>query len=150
MSKLQERIENDIKEAMKAREKERVGALRLVKAALQNRAIEKREELGDEDVIAVLSTLAKQRKDSIEQYTAGGRDDLAAIEKAELAIIEKYLPEQMGADEVKREVVAAIEASGAEGPKDMGKVMGVLMPKLKGKADGKLVNQLVRQLLAEG
>ena len=150
MSKLQERIESDIKEAMKARDKGRLGALRMVKAALQNRAIEKREEVDDEDVIAVLSTLAKQRKDSIEQYTEGGRDDLADIEKAELAIIGTYLPEQMGADEVKKEVIAAIEVSGAQGPKDMGKVMGVLMSRLKGKADGKLVNQLVRELLAEG
>lgn len=147
-SELVERIENDLKVAMKAREMDRVGALRLIRAALQNRRIEKREELDESEVIACLSTQAKQRRDSIEQFKAGGRDELADKEIAELAVIQAYLPEQMGEAQVREAVQAAIAESGAAGPKDMGKVMGVLMSRIKGKADGKLVNTLVRSLLA--
>ena len=149
MPQMIERIDNDFKTAMKARDKARTGALRLIRAAIQNRSIEKREELTEEEVIAVLVSMSKQRKDSIEQFKAGNREDLAEIEQGELEVISGYLPEQLGEDEVRRAVSEAIEASGATGPKDMGKVMGVLMPKLKGKADGKLVNQLVRELLAQ-
>ena len=149
MSQLNQRIDADFKEAMKSRDKGRTGAIRLIRAALQNRAKEKREELTDEEVIGVLVSQAKQRKDSIEQFTAGNRKDLADIESAELAVIESYLPEQMGEEEVRKIVAETIAATGATGPKEMGKVMGALMPKVKGKADGKLVNQLVRELLAQ-
>jgi uncharacterized protein YqeY len=149
MSQLSERIDNDFKEAMKARDKKRTGAIRLIRADLQRRAKEKREELTDEEVVGALVSQAKQRKDSIEQFTEGGRQDLADIEIAELAVINGYLPEQMGEDEVRKIVSETIAATGATGPKEMGKVMGALMPKVKGKADGKLVNQLVRELLGQ-
>jgi uncharacterized protein YqeY len=148
MSQLNQRIDDDFIVAMKARDKKRTGAIRLIRAALQNRAKEKREDLTDEEVIGVLVSQAKQRKDSIEQFEAGDRQDLADIEKAELVVINGYLPEQMGEEEVRKLVSETITATGATGPREMGKVMGALMPKVKGKADGKLVNQLVRELLA--
>lgn len=149
MSELVKRIDDDFKTAMKERDKERTAAIRLIRAALQSRAKEKREELTDEEAVAVLVSQAKQRKDSIEQFTAGGRQDLVDKEVAELNVINGYLPEQMGEEEVRKLVAETISATGASGPKEMGKVMGALMPKVKGKADGKLVNQLVRELLAE-
>ncbi len=149
MSQLTERIDDDFKIAMKSREKGRIVAIRLIRAALQNRRIEKREDLTDEEVIAVLGTQAKQRRDSIDQFTKGGRSDLADIEAAELTVISSYLPEQLGEAEVRKIVAETIAATGAAGPKEMGKVMGALMAKVKGRADGKLVNQLVRELLAQ-
>jgi len=144
------RIESEMVAAMKAKERMRVDTLRFVRAALDNKRIEKRGPLTDEDVIGVLSNQAKQRRDSIDQFTAGGREELAAKEAAELAIIEEYLPAQMEEAELRRVVAEAITESGAASPKEMGKVMAVLMPKVKGRADGKLVNQLVRELLAGG
>jgi uncharacterized protein YqeY len=148
MSELAGRIESDLKTAMKAQDKGRMGALRMVIAALKNKKIEKRADLTDEDALGVLSTLVKQRKESIEMFKAGNREDLVEKETQELAIIQAYMPSQMGEDEVRQLVREAVQSSGAAGPKDMGKVMGVLMPKVKGRADGKLVNELVRKFLA--
>lgn len=147
MSTTVERIEEDLKNAMKAQEREKTGALRMVKAALHNRKIEKRSELTEEEAVSVLVSMVKQRKDSIEQFTAGGRLDLAEKEKSEIGIIELYLPEQLDEEAVAALVREAIEVSGAKSQKEMGKVMAVLMPKVKGKADGKLVNSLVRSML---
>ncbi len=148
MSELIKKIDDDLKVAMKAKDKERTGALRLVRAAIQNKRIDKRDDLNDEDVLAVLSTMVKQRKDSIEQFEKGGREDLAAKEQGELDVIMGYMPAQMGEEEVRALVSEAIAATGAAGPKEMGKVMGALMPKVKGRADGKMVNEIVRSMLA--
>jgi len=147
MSETLLRIDGDMKLAMKAQEKERTGTLRMVKAALQNRRIEKRADLSEEEVLGVLVSMIKQRNDSVEQFEKGGRSDLADREKNEITVISAYLPAQMGEDEVKAAVAEAVAASGAQGPKDMGKVMALLMPRVKGRADGKLVNQLVRSML---
>jgi hypothetical protein len=147
---LVERLERAVVEAMKARDALRTSALRMVRAALKNRAIDKRAPLDDGDALQVLGTLAKQRRESIEQFTAGGRQDLAEKEEAELRILQEFLPEEMGEDEVRRAVEAAVSETGAAGPRDMGKVMAALMGRLKGRADGKLVNQLVRERLAAG
>jgi uncharacterized protein YqeY len=147
VSKIKETIEGDFLAARKAQDKERQGALMLIVDALQKKEKEKRSELTDEDALGVLMTLSKQRKEAIELFKKGGRDDLVANESAELKIVESYLPSQMSEEEVAAEVKAAIAQAGATSPKDMGKVMGVLMPKVKGKADGKLVQNLVKTLL---
>lgn len=147
MSSMVERIEEELKTAMKAQDKEKTGTLRMVKAALHNRKIEKRADLTDEEAVSVLVSMVKQRKDSIEQFEAGGRNDLADKEKAEIAVIQLYLPEQLDEEAVAALVKEAVEASGAKSQKEMGKVMALLMPKVKGKADGKLVNNLVRSML---
>ncbi len=140
-------IEGALRDAMKARDTLRTSVLRLVRAALQNRAIEKRAPLTDEEVLAVLFAQAKQRRESVEQFRAGGRADLAAKEEAELAILQEFLPRAMDPEELlalAREVVAEL---GPVGPKDMGRVMAALMPRIRGRADGKAANQVVRDLL---
>ncbi|GAB4270894.1 MAG: GatB/YqeY domain-containing protein [Deferrisomatales bacterium] len=147
---LQERIDRELRGAMKARDAQRVSALRMVRAALQNKQIEKRGALDDGEILQVLATLAKQRRESIEQYRAGGREDLAAKEEAELRILEEFLPAQLGEAEIERLVREAVAQVGARGPKDLGKVMGALMPRVKGRADGKKVNEAVRRALSEG
>jgi uncharacterized protein YqeY len=144
---LKERIAAELKEAMKARDELKVSTLRLIHSAIKNKEIDERKPLEDEGVLAVLSTAAKQRRESIEQYEKGGRADLADKEKAELVIIQTFMPEQLGRDEVAALVRDAIAETSASGAKDMGKVMKALMPKVKGKADGKLVNELVKELL---
>ena len=145
---LQERVATALVAAMKAREAVRVSTLRMVRAALQNREIDKRAPLADDDVLQVLATQAKQRRESIEQYRAGGREDLVAKEAAELVILQQFLPEGLGVEELRTAVEAAVDEVGAGGPKDMGRVMGVLMPGLRGRADGGAVNRLVRETLA--
>lgn len=147
MSETANRIEADLKTAMKAQERERTGTLRMVKAALTNRRIEKREELNEEEVVGVLVSMLKQRKDSIDQFTAGNRPDLADKERVEVEIISAYLPAQMDEAAVRAAVAEAVAVSGAAGPREMGKVMAVLMPKVKGRADGKLVNSIVKEML---
>ncbi len=147
-SELERRVEEALYRAMKARDMERVSALRNIRARLQNRAIEKRAPLEDADVIGVLSTLAKQRRESIEQFRAGGRDDLVAKEEAELRVIQEFLPAQMDEAQLREAVAEAIREVGATGPRDLGRVMGVLMPRVRGRADGKRVNALAREMLA--
>lgn len=143
---LKEKLANDMKEAMKAREagKERLSVIRLVRGAIRQIEIDQRVELDDEGVLAVISKEVKQRRDSIEEFKKGGREDLVAQNEADIAILMEYLPAQLTEAEVKALVDEAIAAVGAKDPKDMGKVMKELMPKVKGKADGKLVNQLVK------
>jgi uncharacterized protein YqeY len=150
LSPLAVRIEAEVVAALKAKDNLRLQTLRFVRAALENKRIDKRGPLTDEDVIGVLANQAKQRRDSIEQFRAGKREDLAAKETAELAVIEEFLPQAMSEAEVREAVRAAIAETAAASPKDMGKVMAALMPRVKGRADGKLVNQLVRDLLAGG
>ncbi len=147
-STLQERIDAAAVAAMKARETVRLGTLRMVRAALKNREIDNRAPLEETDVLQVLGTQAKQRRESIEQFRAGGREDLAAKEEAELAVLQEFLPPVLAEDELRAAVVAAVAEVGAAGPRDMGRVMGVLMPRLQGRAEGGAVNRLVREVLA--
>jgi uncharacterized protein YqeY len=145
---LKQRLTDDMKAAMKAGEKDRLAAIRLINAAIKQKEVDERVEMDDARVIAVLEKMVKQRKDSIEQYDKAGRDDLAAIERAELAIIGQYLPEKMGEAEIKAAIEAAIGETGAAGPADMGKLMGVLKPRLAGQADMGEVSKLIKQRLA--
>ncbi len=140
-----------MKEAMKAKEagKQRLSVIRLVRGAIRQLEIDGKKELVDEDVLGVISKEAKQRRDAIEEFKKGGRDDLVAAAEAEIAILMEYLPKQLSKDEIKDLVQEAIAASGATSPKDMGKVMKELMPKVKGRADGKLVNEVVKEALAQ-
>lgn len=150
---LKEKLTADMKEAMKAREKgrQRLGVIRMVRGAIRQQEIDGQKELDDDAVLAVISKEVKQRRDSIEEFKKGGREDLVAQNEAEIAVLMAYLPQQMAEDEIRKLVQDAITATGASSPKEMGKVMKELMPKVKGRADGKLVNQIVRELLnAEG
>ncbi len=142
-------IDQDLKEALKGGNKQKVTVLRGLKSDIKYRQIEIREELTDEQVTDVLASSAKKRRESIEQYAAAGRQDLVDKEKFELDVIQGYLPEQLSEDELRTLVTEAVDESGAASPKDMGKVMKILMPKIKGKADGKVVNKLVSEILAK-
>ncbi|MCB0378038.1 MAG: GatB/YqeY domain-containing protein [Bdellovibrionales bacterium] len=145
---LKETLNEAVKIAMKARDMERVSALRMVTAAVKNKEIEVRpNDLTDEDVLGVLKKLCKQRKDSIEQYQNAGRTDLVEKEQKELHVIEEYLPEQMSEDQVKGFVEEAIKETGASSMKDMGKVMQAVLAKTQGAADNKLVSQIVKNIL---
>ena len=139
---------SDMKDAMKAHEKVRLETIRGIRAQIKNRQIELGRELNDEDVVEVLSTAAKRRKESIEQFQNAGRQERVDEETAELEIIQSYLPEQMSEAEITEIVIRVIRDVNAESPKDMGKVMGKLMPQVKGKADGKLVQKIVQQKLS--
>ena len=149
---LKEKLTADMKEAMKAREegRQRLGVIRLVRGAMRQQEIDGQRELDDEAVLSVISKEVKQRRDAIEEFQKGGRDDLVRQNEAEIAILMEYLPQQMTEDEVRSAVQEAIAATGASTPKDMGKVMKELMLKVKGRADGKLVNQIVRERLDAG
>ena len=146
---LGQQVESDLKTAMKSREELTVSCLRLVRAALKNKEKDLRRELNQEEEIQVVKGLAKQRRDSIEQFTKGGRNDLAEKEQAELAMIEKYLPAQMDETAISAVVDRVFSDLAPQGPKDMGRVMKETMARLQGQADGKLVNQLVRQKLEQ-
>jgi len=146
---LSEQISRDITAAMKARDAARLSALRMVKAALMNGEVAKGRPLEEAEAQQVLASLLKQRRDSIEQFRNGGRQDLVEKETAEVTILERYAPPAASAAEVEQAVDAAIKETGAAGPKDMGRVMKAVMGALAGKsADGKLVNELVRKKLA--
>jgi uncharacterized protein YqeY len=141
---LREQIDSDIKDAMKAGAKDKVSALRMLSAALKNKQIEKRAPLTDGEVADTVRSLIKQRKDSIEQFGKGGRQDLVDKETAEVAVLEVYLPQQMAREEIEKIVREVIGQTGAQGAKDMGKVMKALVPILAGRADNKLVSELVK------
>ncbi|MGG6462268.1 GatB/YqeY domain-containing protein [Solilutibacter silvestris] len=145
---LKTQLTDDMKAAMKAGEKARLGVIRLINAAIKQKEVDERVELDDAAVLAVLEKMVKQRRDSISQYDAAGRDDLSAIERDEMAIIEHYLPAKMGEAEIAAAIDAAIAQTGATGAADMGKLMGVLKPQLAGKADMSDVSKLVKQKLA--
>ena len=146
---LKERITDDMKNAMRAGEKERLGTIRLVLAAIKQREVDERITLDDAAVTAVIDKMIKQRKDSISQFEAAGRDDLVAKENAELVVLSAYMPAQLSADEVAAEIQAAVAQTGAAGPQDMGKVMGVLKPKLAGRADMTAVSAQVKAALSK-
>jgi uncharacterized protein YqeY len=145
---LKQRITDDMKAAMKAGDKPRLGAIRLVMAAIKQREVDERTELADDQVLAVLEKMVKQRRDAITQYRQAGRDELAAREQAEIEVIQHYLPEALSEDEIATLVAQAIDATGASGLRDMGKVMGELKPKLQGRADIGAVSALVKAKLA--
>jgi uncharacterized protein len=146
---LEAKLTTDIGTAMKAKDATRLTALRMLKAALVNKSIEKGRALEATEELQVVSTLVKQRRDSIEQFTAGGRADLADKERAEIGVLETYLPAAVSIEELERVVAAAMAETGASGPKDIGKVMKVVMSALSGKTvDGKKVNELVRAKLS--
>jgi len=144
---LGERIDADIKEAMKAGAKDKVSALRMLVSAVKNKQIDKRRPLTDEEVAETVRSQIKQRKDSIEQFAQGGRQDLVDKETAEVAFLEAYLPQQLSREEIEKTVREIIEQTGAQGAKDMGKVMKALLPVLAGRADNKLVSELVKHAL---
>ncbi|HVZ05364.1 GatB/YqeY domain-containing protein [Hyphomicrobium sp.] len=141
------KINDDLKVAMKAGDKQRVATLRLINAAIQSAEIEAKKPIDDAGVLAVMTKMVKQRRDSIEQYTNGGRPDLAETEQAEIAVIEAYLPKQMDEGEVKAAVDAAIKETSAASPKDMGKVMSVLKAKYAGKMDFQKASAAVKASL---
>lgn len=147
---LQEQLVNDMKEAMKSGDSVKVSTIRMLKAAIKNKEIEKggtSYKLSDKETLEVIVTAIKQRKDSIEQFTKGHRLDLADKEKKELEILQAYMPPQMSDEDVKAEVKKAIAETSASSQKDMGKVMKVLMPRIAGRADGAVVNRIVRELI---
>ena len=144
---LQAKIEADMKDALKTGAKDKLSTLRMLSAALKNKQIEKRRPLTEDEVLETVRSLMKQRKDSIEQFTKGGRQDLADKEQAEVVVLEAYLPAQMSREELEAMVKTAVAESGAQGAKDMGKVMKVLVPMLAGRADGRLVSELVKNAL---
>ena len=144
---LKDRIQEDMKAAMKARETERLNAIRLLMAAIKQREVDERIMLDDAAVAAVIDKLIKQRRDSINQYEQAGREDLAAAERAEIDVLSPYQPAQLSAEEVDAAVRAAIVQTGAAGPADMGKVMGILKPQLAGKTDLAAVSQRVKSAL---
>lgn len=141
-------IESQLKEAMRSQDKDRLMALRNMKSVLKNKAIDARRDLNDDEVIQSLSTLAKQRKESIEAFRNGGREDLVAKEEAELKVIEGFLPQQLSPEDLEKLIRTAIAETQAQGAKDMGKVMKALLPKVTGRADGKIVSERVKSLLA--
>ncbi len=147
---LAEILSDDLKKALKAGQKDVLSVIRMIKAAVKNKEIEKGDALSDEEIHGVLMTLAKQRKDSIEQFSKGGRQDLAEIEARELSIIQSYLPKQISKEEVEEIIKNTVTESNANGPKDMGKVMKAVMAKVKGRADGRLVSELVKETLSGG
>lgn len=149
---IKDQIFTDLKEAMKAKDKDRLRVLRSLKAKMMEKEIADRKggegNLSDEQALQVLTKAAKQRKESIAQFTDGGREDLVANEEMELKIIDAYLPEMMSEEEARKVIKEKILALGATGPQDMGKVMGPIMGLLKGKADGSLVSRIVKEELA--
>ena len=145
---LKDQITEDMKTAMRAKDSERLGTIRLLLAALKQKEVDERVELDDAMVVAIVDKMVKQRKDSIAAFTTGGRADLADKEAAEIKVLEVYLPQRMGADEVAAEVKAIVAELGAKGPGDMGKVMGAVKTRLAGKADMGQVSAAVKAALA--
>jgi len=145
---MKQQLTDDMKAAMKAGEKHKLGVIRLINAAIKQKEVDERVELDDTAVIVVLDKMVKQRKDSVSQYEAANREDLAEIERAEIVVIEAYLPAKMGEAEIVAAIQAAIAETGATGAADMGKLMGALKPKLAGQADMGLVSKLVKQQLS--
>jgi len=146
---LKEKITEDMKNAMRAKEAARLATIRLLTSAIKQKEVDERIEVNDEQVLGIIEKMIKQRKDSSTQFEAGGRQDLADIEKSELAILSTYMPAALSEAEVQAEVQAAVVASGAAGPQDMGKVMAILKPKLAGRADMTAVSAIVKAALVK-
>ncbi|KMM76680.1 GatB/YqeY domain-containing protein [Xanthomonas sp. LMG 8992] len=145
---LKQQLTDDMKAAMKSGDKHSLGVIRLINAAIKQKEVDERVEMDDAAVIAVMDKMVKQRKDSVTQYEAAGRDDLAQVEREEIVVIERYLPSKMGEAEIVAAIQAAKAQTGAASPADMGKLMAVLKPMLAGKADMGQVSVLVKQQLA--
>lgn len=145
---LRDRLNEEMKGAMKARDELRLSAIRLIRSSVKNREIELRRDLSEQEVIEVVATLVKQRRESIRMFGEAGRADLVEKEEKELALLLEFLPQQLARDEVEALVVKAIAESGAQGARDMGKVMKALIPAVAGKADGSLVSAIVKEKLA--
>ena len=145
---LKQRLTDDMKAAMKAGDKDTLGVIRLINAAIKQKEVDEQTTLDDAQVVAVLDRMVKQRRDSVAQYESAGREDLAAVERAEIAVIERYLPAKLDEAAILAAIEAAIAQTGASGPADMGKLMGVLKPQLAGQADMGQVSTLVKKRLA--
>jgi uncharacterized protein YqeY len=145
---LKEQIDQELKEAMRAKDERKLSALRLLKTAIRRAEVDKMRELSDEEILAVIADEAKKRREAIEQFSQGGREDLALQEKEELAILEAYLPKPLSREEIEEMARQAIKEVGATSPRQMGQVMKILMPRVKGRADGALVSKIVQELLA--
>ncbi len=145
---IDEKVNGEMVSAAKAKDQVRLSAIRMMKAAMQNREIDLKRKLNEVEFLQLLSSMVKQRKDSIDQFRKGGREDLVEKEEAQLKVIQSFMPQQMSEEDVVREIEAAIREVGAVRVKDMGKVMKVLMPKLTGKADGKIVGEKVKEKLS--
>jgi len=143
-----EQLKEEQKLAMKAKDKPRLGTIRLALSAIKQREVDEKITLGDEDIITVLTKMVKQRRDSVSQFESAGRQDLADVEKAEITVLEEFMPQPLSEDEVAALIDSAIADSGAAGMQDMGKVMGVLKPKIQGRADMGKVSGLVRSKLS--
>lgn len=144
---LSDRLNEDMKQAMKSKDKFTLSTIRMVRSTIKYLEIDLKRTLDDNEVLDILSREIKQRKDALQEFETAGRDELAANTKAEIEIISKYLPEQLSEEEIKVIVQQTIQETGASSKADMGKVMSALMPKVKGRADGKIVNQAVQQFL---
>ncbi|OCL25220.1 glutamyl-tRNA amidotransferase [Orenia metallireducens] len=145
---LQERLLEDMKTAMKSKDKERLSVIRMARAAIKDKEINERKDLTDEEVIEVLAKLVKQNKDSITEYEKAGQEDKVKDLENEIAILQDYLPKQLSEEELVEIVEEVIAETKAESMRDMGKVMGVIMPKVTGRADGNVISQLVKERLA--
>ena len=146
---LKQQITEDMKSAMRARETARLGAIRLLLAAMKQREVDERIELTDSDMFAIIDKMLKQRRDSISQFEAAGRQDLADVEKFEVSVLQTYMPQQLSEAEIIAAIAEAMAATGAAGPQDMGKVMGVVKPKLAGRADMGKVSGLIKAQLSK-
>ncbi|MDD5058465.1 MAG: GatB/YqeY domain-containing protein [Sideroxydans sp.] len=146
---LKQQITEDMKSAMRAKETARLGAIRLLLAAMKQREVDERIELSDADVVAIIEKMLKQRRDSISQYKAANRQDLVDVEEFEVSVLQTYMPQQLGEADVIAAIAEAIAATGAAGPQDMGKVMGVVKPKLAGRADMGKVSGLIKAQLSK-
>lgn len=144
---LKEQIIEDMKDAMRAKDAPKLGTIRLLTAAIKQKEVDERIEVDDTMVLTIIEKMIKQRKDSVQQFEAGKRQDLADIEKAELAILSAYMPPALCEDDIKAEIAAAVLASGASGPQDMGKIMAIVKPKFAGRADMTAVSALVKAAL---
>jgi uncharacterized protein YqeY len=145
---LKDQLMQDMKEAMKAKQVNRLGTIRQLRGAIKNKEIELRQDLDDNGILGVIGTAVKQRREAAQMYSDNGRPELAAKEEAELAVLQAYLPAQLSEAEVREVVIAVIAETGAKSPQDMGKVMPQVMARTKGSADGKMINRLVREQLA--
>lgn len=150
MGALRERFAEDLKESLKSRDRLKTSVLRLLTSLIKNREVEKRGELDEQETIQAVVASCKLRREAIEQYLKGGRQDLAAKEDAELKLLEAYLPQPLSPQELRQKVSEAVTAAGAGSLKDMGKVMALLMPQISGRADGKVASQMVRDALSQG
>ena len=148
MAQLRERLVEDQKTAMRAKAVERLSTIRMVRSEILNKDKEKGDETSDEEIFKLLQTMVKRREDAAEQYDKGGRPELAAKEREEILVVQKYLPAQLGDEEIRQAAQAAIEEVGASSPKDMGKIMGVLSKQLAGQATGGRISQIVKEILS--